>query len=302
MVRADGSVLNIRSGRCLAATGDQDWVGLAIEDCGGERQQWRPTLLAATTGSLTVFGDRCLDVAGGDPNGEAVIVFGCHGGSAQTWSMVDDGTVRAYGRCLDVAGAGTAAGTKVIFWACNGNGAQQWSHRPDGTLVNPPSQRCLTAASGSDGAVLTIEDCDARSTQRWRASAQAISSGELVGLVIGEHEGKCLDVANGDPDGQRVIMWPCNGQHAQQWTAPGDGTIRAYGRCLDVRGGALANGSPVILFPCNGNRAQDWVHRRSGSLVNPQSGRCLDASPTGMIIWDCHGGANQRWGVAGRVN
>jgi hypothetical protein len=40
---------------------------------------------------------------------------------------------------------------------------------------------------------------------------------------------------------------------------------------------------------------------QSGSLVNPQSGRCLDAEGnstadgTVLRIWDCTAAANQRW-------
>lgn len=297
----DDRIVNTRSGRCLSATADHDRAPLTIEDCGGQRQTWRAETRSAVTGSLTVFGSKCLDVADGNHDGEVVIVYGCSGDSAQTWSTVDDGTVRAYGKCLDVAGGATEPGTRVVLWQCNNDGAQQWQHRPDGSLVNPPSQRCLTAAAPTDRARLTIEDCDGRIAQRWRASAQAVTSGELIAVVAGESEAKCLDVAGGRPEDGKVITHPCNGDRAQHWTGPGDGTIRAYGRCLDVSGGAVGNGTPVILHPCNGDRAQDWAHRPGGQLVNPQSGRCLDASPSGMIIWDCHTGANQRWSAAGRT-
>ncbi|MBW4717894.1 ricin-type beta-trefoil lectin domain protein [Saccharothrix obliqua] len=294
-------IVNTRSGRCLAATGDADRAPLTIEDCGGQRQTWWVKPRAAVTGELTAFGGKCLDVADGNPDGEAVIVYGCSGDFAQTWSVVDDGTVRAYGKCLDVTGGNTVPGTRVILYRCNNDGAQQWQHRPDGSLVNPPSQRCLTAAAPADRAGLTIEDCDGRTAQRWRTSAQAVSAGALIAVVAGETEAKCLDVANGRPEDGRVIAYQCNGDRAQQWTAPGDGTIRAYGRCLDVSNGAIDNGTPVILHPCNGDRAQDWTRRPGGQLVNPQSGRCLDASPAGMIIWDCHTGSNQRWSVVGRT-
>ncbi|MEE1805254.1 RICIN domain-containing protein [Streptomyces sp. BE133] len=37
----------------------------------------------------------------------------------------------------------------------------------------------------------------------------------------------------------------------------------------------------------------------TGTLKGVQSGRCLDASTTTngtqLVIWDCNGGANQRW-------
>jgi hypothetical protein len=40
-------------------------------------------------------------------------------------------------------------------------------------------------------------------------------------------------------------------------------------------------------------------------LVNPQSGKCLDATDhssanrTPLQIWECHGGANQTWQLPG---
>ena len=44
-----------------------------------------------------------------------------------------------------------------------------------------------------------------------------------------------------------------------------------------------------------------WTHGSNNTLVNPQSGRCLDATGpssangTRLQIWDCSGAANQQW-------
>ena len=43
-------------------------------------------------------------------------------------------TLRAFGKCLDVANSGTANGTKVQLWDCNGTGAQKWVIQSDGSL------------------------------------------------------------------------------------------------------------------------------------------------------------------------
>ena len=43
------------------------------------------------------------------------------------------------GKCLDVAGGGTADGTQVRLWSCNGTGAQQWQFNGNGTVTNPGS-------------------------------------------------------------------------------------------------------------------------------------------------------------------
>jgi hypothetical protein len=72
-----------------------------------------------------------------------------------------------------------------------------------------------------------------------------------------------------------------------------------------VVGGATGNGAPTQLFGCNNSPAQQWERGADGTLRNPASGRCLDAAGSGsdngtrLIIWDCHGGPNQRWLLPG---
>jgi len=122
--------------------------------------------------------------------------------------------------------------------------------------------------------------------------------GTTTGPIRSGLSGKCLDVNGGsNADETRVQSWDCNGTAAQNWTVAGDGTLRAFGKCLDVYGGRSDNGSAVQLYTCNGGGNQRW-QATNGTLVNPQSGRCLDvpgADGTQLVIWNCHGGVNQRW-------
>ncbi|MHA3946960.1 ricin-type beta-trefoil lectin domain protein [Cellulomonas bogoriensis] len=114
----------------------------------------------------------------------------------------------------------------------------------------------------------------------------------------------CLDVPWADPtDGNPAQVATCSGNAAQTWTRGSDGTIRALGRCLDAAGGRTENGTVVQIWGCNGTGAQRWVYdAASRALVNPASGRCLDAQGgtplrdgQRLVLWDCHGGANQQW-------
>ena len=63
-----------------------------------------------------------------------------------------------------------------------------------------------------------------------------------------------------------------------------------------------ANGTLVNLWTCNGAANQQW-NVSNGTLVNPQSGRCLDipalntANGTQLDIWDCDNGSNQKWNL-----
>jgi len=123
------------------------------------------------------------------------------------------------------------------------------------------------------------------------------STSRLIGYAD-----KCLDVPNSNGvDGQYLQLWTCNGTNAQNWTFPGDGTVRALGLCMDVAWGSTAPGAVIQLAGCSGNPAQQFVLTAAGDLVNPQANKCVDVSGWStadgarLITWDCHGGANQKW-------
>ncbi|MFT7835863.1 PQQ-dependent sugar dehydrogenase [Saccharothrix sp. BKS2] len=152
---------------------------------------------------------------------------------------------------------------------------------PTGTVV-----LYLTFAGGTG----TLFDVDAYTF--------GTSAGTRTGPVVST-SGKCVDVnAGSTADGAKVQLWTCNGGANQRWTVGGT-TLRALDRCLDAAGSA--DGSLVRLWTCNGGGGQNWTEGANGSLVNTQSGRCLDANGgatadgTQLIVWSCHGGTNQRW-------
>ncbi|MFI5494716.1 family 16 glycosylhydrolase [Actinoplanes sp. NPDC051859] len=117
--------------------------------------------------------------------------------------------------------------------------------------------------------------------------------------------GRCIDIPAANPvDGARLQMWDCNGTNAQQWTATGDGTMRAMGKCMDPAGGALGNGTPIQLVTCNGNPVQRFTLYAGGELRNVSANRCVDvkdwnsANGAQLQLWDCAGTNNQKWTVA----
>jgi lysophospholipase L1-like esterase len=71
----------------------------------------------------------------------------------------------------------------------------------------------------------------------------------------------------------------------------------ASGRCLDVPNGTTANGTQPIIWDCSGGANQRWSV--TGQTLRAL-GKCLD-SPTNATagakaqLWDCHGGTNQNW-------
>ncbi|MEU4690036.1 ricin-type beta-trefoil lectin domain protein [Actinoplanes sp. NPDC023714] len=69
------------------------------------------------------------------------------------------------------------------------------------------------------------------------------------------------------------------------------------GRCLDVPDSVTANGTQPVIWDCNGGANQRWTF--SGSSLQAL-GKCLDA-PIGATagakvqLWDCNGQTNQQW-------
>ncbi|MGS2647352.1 ricin-type beta-trefoil lectin domain protein [Streptosporangium sp. G12] len=122
--------------------------------------------------------------------------------------------------------------------------------------------------------------------------------GAITGLA-----GKCMDVAGASSaDGTAVQLYSCNGTAAQQWTRPGDGTLRVLGKCLDVVDNGTANGSRLQLWSCFGGPNQRWTYNpTTRDLVNPAANKCVDvtgntsADGTRLQLWECTGGANQKW-------
>ena len=131
-------------------------------------------------------------------------------------------------------------------------------------------------------------------------SGGGTGGGAITGLA-----GKCVDVAGASSaDGAAVQLYTCNGTAAQQWSRPGDGTLRALGKCLDIKDQGTADGAQLQLWSCAGGANQQWTHTTGRDLVNPATGKCVDvtgntsADGTRLQIWTCTGGANQKWTIA----
>jgi hypothetical protein len=124
------------------------------------------------------------------------------------------------------------------------------------------------------------------------------TSGEVIG-----DGGLCLDVRDGvTTNGQPIQLYGCNHGAGQQVTYTSGNTIQVLGKCLDTAGGNVGNHTPIDLYDCNSTGAQIWLHRTDGTLLNPQSGRCLDDPNSNTIpgavqlqLFDCSAVAAQIW-------
>ncbi|WP_431910644.1 ricin-type beta-trefoil lectin domain protein [Nonomuraea jabiensis] len=173
---------------------------------------------------------------------------------------------------------------------------------------NPDGSKALIAHNGGTSAQSVrvnwgnqsfVYTLPARTTATfaWSGTPGGNPAGAITGLA-----GKCVDVAGGSSaDGAAVQLYTCNGTAAQQWTRPGDGTLRALGKCLDVVDRGTADGSKLQLWSCSGGANQQWTYTSGRDLVNPAANKCADvtgnssADGTRLQIWTCTGAANQKW-------
>jgi len=232
--------------------------------------------------------------------------------------QLSTGSLQSY--AVDQNGTFWAWGANVPSTPVFGNGDAQYSTYPYPVL----------AASGltyQNGAA-TFKTCDNGSTPNsagycpftgqasytvsyrylsWSASAGPVTStatSQQTGIaVVGGpgDSGMCLAIqGNSSAQGTPVVLATCDpSSTSQKWTTWSDGTFRANGKCLDMKGNT--SGSIVQLWDCNGLGYQWWVARDDGSMYNPSSGLCLTdpsrsaTAGTQQQIATCDGSSSQKW-------
>ncbi|MFJ6436126.1 PQQ-dependent sugar dehydrogenase [Streptomyces sp. NPDC091416] len=83
-------------------------------------------------------------------------------------------------------------------------------------------------------------------------------------------------------------------------SGPREGAITGIGgKCVDVAGGAVADGTQIQLYACNQTAAQRWVVGTDGTLRS--LGKCMDVSGGGTAngtkvqLYGCNGSGAQKW-------
>ncbi|MEJ7811820.1 MAG: ricin-type beta-trefoil lectin domain protein [Gemmatimonadaceae bacterium] len=123
--------------------------------------------------------------------------------------------------------------------------------------------RCLTVQDGSTaaGARLISQTCNGGANQQfaWQAN------GEI--RVYGD-PGMCLAAGVAGQDGDPIVIWWCNGNTDQRWTATTAGEIKGInGKCLAA--GQSRENDPIVLWSCNLNADQRWDNGQSAPLPPP---------------------------------
>ncbi|KAG6855768.1 hypothetical protein H0H87_011137 [Tephrocybe sp. NHM501043] len=114
--------------------------------------------------------------------------------------------------------------------------------------------KCVTAASNTDGAAVTIESCTYADNQKWTFDSGSVK-------IFGN---KCLDIPGGSlKDGTLLQIWSCTTNNAnQKFAYTGDNRLawdNNNGKCVDLPGGNQASGTRIAIFGCtNKNKNQIW--------------------------------------------
>lgn len=231
------------------------------------------------------------------------------------------GNVPVAGSQEAVVGASICRSGRTTGWRCGVIQAKNVTVNYSGSLVHGLTQTSACAQGGDSGGAWITGDqaqgvtsggsgnCTTGGNTFYQPVNEILGAYGLTltttgggggGRLIGWQD-RCIDVPNSNAvDGQRLQLWDCNGTAAQNWTFPGDGTVRALGLCMDVAWGSTANGAAIQLATCSGNPAQQFVLSGAGDLVNPQANKCVDVTGFGgggtpLQQWECNGGANQKW-------
>jgi hypothetical protein len=120
-----------------------------------------------------VQSGRCLD-AGNGSNGVQAQLQDCQAATSQQWTYTNGKQLRAYGKCLDASGQGTANGTAAILWDCSGQSNQQWNLNAGGTITGVQSGLCLDAVGNgtANGTKINLWACHGGANQQWNARSR----------------------------------------------------------------------------------------------------------------------------------
>ncbi|MEU6160007.1 RICIN domain-containing protein [Streptomyces sp. NPDC047130] len=112
---------------------------------------------------------KCLS-AGSGADGTQLTLQTCNGAAGQRWTFRSDGTIRALGRCMDVAWGAQENGTVIQVADCSGNPAQQFHLNSAGDLVAGIAGKCVDIRDGrtADGSPAHLWSCVGVPHQKWQ--------------------------------------------------------------------------------------------------------------------------------------
>ncbi len=206
------------------------------------------------------------------------------------------------GRCLDAKSS--VNGTRVWMWDCLGanHTNQRWTYNQSTGELKVHGNKCLDAFGAKRLDPIVVHDCHGGANQKW--DINTFGQIKLRGIVDEYNRPMCLDIAHYKREaGAELLLQWCHRGDNQAWRRSPGGVGGAtfnmesdIGRCADAPSSATDT-RPWLWDCASSNVNQRFTHTATGELR--VHGKCLDgdASQPGnpVKVWDCHGGANQRW-------
>ena len=261
---------------------------------------WAVEAVAATgtTGSVRQQGgsSKCLDdPSGRTASGTAIDLVTCSGKSNQSWTAVQDGSVRVLGHCL------AASGNHVLLYPCDGSIADQWRAGTDSSLVDVRYGTCLTGppgavANGTRPALTACTNSASSPKQHWTRPAAPVVSGVTA---------KCLG-ASGSGAASAAELNNCGDYSGEHWLVASNAQIAVQASNCLTEGGTTA-GSPLTIMKCANAASQHWRLVAAGSIAveiqSTASGLCVTvpagatANGTRLVLGTCSTALTSTWRV-----
>lgn len=240
--------------------------------------------------------NNCVDdYSGISDNNNPIIVWGCHDGGTQLWTVGAKDTLEIQNKCLTVADDATAAGSLIVLFDCRDEPSQVWKQQADGTIVNPVSGRCLTAPSLAEETQFTLADCTgAAETQGWRLpTTPAITDPGDQRSVLKYTVNLKINVVGGSP-APRVFT--ASGLPAGLSIDPTTGVIS--GKVTTV--GMSRTTVTVTVGKTTASASFSWeVYevRSPGTITHSSGVWCVDSRDNAPWVFNCNGTPAQTWTV-----
>ncbi|MDI2128868.1 ricin-type beta-trefoil lectin domain protein [Yinghuangia seranimata] len=219
------------------------------------------------------------------------------------------------GLCADSFGYSSRNSTPLDLWLCQGGRNQGFWYDAayQSVHIELSHDRCLdvTGANYTSGTQLIVYNCQGQANQRFVLTGGTIRPASAQSL--------CVAPAGSDAAiGARLVLAACDGSANQRFTSEPHAAavfteLKAgnTGKCLDINGGSMSNGTNVLAWDCTGNTNQKWYRDAATgqihSLKDPTF--CLDnrgstTAGAGLGIWACKEGTgavrdNLRFDVVG---
>jgi hypothetical protein len=187
------------------------------------------------------------------------------------------------GLCLTGLHGATSTGTPAVVAACGAySPAQLWRYSltgapaGGGTLSLTGPHECVAAASGSNGALATLQPCSGSADQLWSyqtkvAGLSIYGTFNVTTELVNPASGLCLADPGNNPDGgTQLALAACSNADGQTWSKQGGLALSGTpGICLEVN----ASGQPV--GDSCATDTQDWIVNSGGSIQLAPAGDCL---------------------------